>query len=149
MTDAYRVWMHDGRHRATLLREIGLEKIPVVLTFLDMDVLPDPLPKLVRSEGNKKIWSPLPVVSDRDSLADRYFDDESLAAARKYNTDLKQEGYPPRVERLSYTTPTHFLELVSKDDYPRPKSTETVARVFKSNIKFKTLPLLWIGKIAP
>lgn len=141
--------MHDGRHRAMLLREIGVAKIPVVLTFLDMDVLPDPLPKLVRSEGDEKVWSALPVVSNEESSADRYFDDKSLAAARKLNTDLKQEGWPPRVERLSYTTPTHFLELASSDDFPKPKNTETVARVFKSNIKFKTLPLLWIGKIAP
>ena len=149
MTDAYRIVMEDGRHRATLLKEIGVPTLPVILLFLDMDVLPDPLPKLVRSEGDKKIWSALPVVSDEDSLADRYFDDESLAAARKLNTDLKQGGWPPRVQRLSYTTPTNFLKLASKDNFPRPESTETVSKVFKSNIKFKTLPLLWIGKIAP
>lgn len=141
--------MEDGRHRATLLKEIGVPTLPVILLFLDMDVLPDPLPKLVQSGGNEKIWLPLPVVSDEESLADRYFDDESLAAARKLNTDLKQAGWPPRVQRLSYTTPANFLELVSKDKFPRPESTERVARVFKSNIKFKTLPLLWVGKIAP
>tara|TARA_R100000479_G_scaffold7392_1_gene3170 strand:- start:59 stop:508 length:450 start_codon:yes stop_codon:yes gene_type:complete len=149
VTDLYQVKMHDGRHRVTFLEEIGVPTIPVILLFLDMDVLPDPLPKLVRSEGDKKIWSALPVVSDKDSLADRYFDDESLAAARKLNTDLKQGGWPPRVQRLSYTTPTNFLKLASKDNFPRPESTETVSKVFKSNIKFKTLPLLWIGKIAP
>ena len=149
MSVKFQTMSHNGRHRAEAFMNMGVEIMPVVLRFNQIEVLQDSLPEFVLVEDSKcpsckeKVWAHMPLPLDGDFTVDNFFEAKEIAWAKKLNRQLRGN------KRLSYVTPEHFMILASSRNYPFPGKLDAVEQILRSGGKLATIPAISFSKIAP